>query len=139
MVSDRKLHANRLNAQHSTGPRTKEGKARSSRNASTHGLFCKELLLPYEHKELFHVLRNSLLMSLSPQNVLELSLVDDIVIARWKLIRLQNAERVLHMNFSDQLHKQSHVPPKSHRPAEAPPVPDSPGFRTQAYALLGHD
>ncbi len=30
--------ANQQNAQHSTGPRTEEGKAKSSRNSSTHGL-----------------------------------------------------------------------------------------------------
>jgi hypothetical protein len=38
-VSAAKLAANRANAQHSTGPRTEEGKARSSRNAVKHGLF----------------------------------------------------------------------------------------------------
>jgi hypothetical protein len=37
-VSPEQLEANRLNAQKSTGPTTQEGKARSSRNSTTHGL-----------------------------------------------------------------------------------------------------
>lgn len=36
--SQRRLAANRANAQRSTGPRTKSGKSKSSRNASCHGL-----------------------------------------------------------------------------------------------------
>lgn len=42
MISERKLLANRANAKKSTGPRTERGKACSSRNAVTHGLFCKK-------------------------------------------------------------------------------------------------
>ncbi len=38
MLSPDKLEANRVNAQHSTGPRTPEDKSRSSRNAVKHGL-----------------------------------------------------------------------------------------------------
>jgi hypothetical protein len=38
MTSDRKLNSNRTNATKSTGPRSKAGKLRSSRNAARHGL-----------------------------------------------------------------------------------------------------
>jgi hypothetical protein len=36
-TSDKKVRANRENARNSTGPRTEEGKRRSSRNAEKHG------------------------------------------------------------------------------------------------------
>ncbi len=42
-ISERKRAANRRNAQKSTGPRTEAGKAKSSRNSYTHGLFSSRL------------------------------------------------------------------------------------------------
>jgi len=43
-ASPRKIEANRRNAQHSTGPKTAEGKAKSSQNAIKHGIFFKQLV-----------------------------------------------------------------------------------------------
>ena len=45
MVSERRLKANRRNAQHSTGPRSPEGKARVRHNALKHGLLAKEAVI----------------------------------------------------------------------------------------------
>src|SRR3974390_2454728 len=54
MSSDAQVVANIENARHSTGPRTEEGKARSSQNALKHGLTSnKSLLLPDEDEEKF--------------------------------------------------------------------------------------
>jgi hypothetical protein len=44
-VSPRKIEANRRNAQRSTGPKTPEGKAKSSQNSITHGIFTKQFLI----------------------------------------------------------------------------------------------
>ncbi len=52
MVSEAKLTANRRNAQRSTGPRTPEGKARSSSNSATHNLRSRKPLelTPEDHR-----------------------------------------------------------------------------------------
>src|SRR5580704_13702448 len=44
-LSERKLAANRRNAQKSTGPKTVLGKNRSRRNATTHGVLARKTLL----------------------------------------------------------------------------------------------
>ena len=43
-VSPQKVAANRANAQHSTGPKTPEGKEKSSRNSLKHGFFARQPL-----------------------------------------------------------------------------------------------
>ncbi|MGB7160525.1 MAG: hypothetical protein WBD40_20840, partial [Tepidisphaeraceae bacterium] len=92
-VSAKQLRANRRNAKRSTGPRTDEGKARSSKNATTHGTFAADLLLPGEDENELVELRRGIYVSLSPQDVLERELVDRVVAAQWRLRRLRGSER----------------------------------------------
>src|SRR5947207_13182787 len=91
-ISEKKRAANRANARKSTGPRTAEGKARASLNAISHGLFCKDLVLPGESQEVLKVLRRLWISSLNPQDIAERSLVDRIVAANWTLPSLQECE-----------------------------------------------
>ena len=98
-MSEKKLAANRANARKSTGPRTAEGKARASLNAISHGLFCKDLVLPGESQEVLKVLRRLWITSLNPQDIAEMWLVDRIVNANWKLRRLQESE--MHFHHAD--------------------------------------
>jgi hypothetical protein len=88
--------ANRANAEISTGPRTAQGKARAARNSTSHGIFCRELLLPHEDQPLLRRIRESFIHRLRPQDALELLLVDRIVQAQWRLNRCQGAERLMH-------------------------------------------
>jgi hypothetical protein len=55
MPSSRKLATNRANAQHSTGPRSREGKARSRVNALKHGLAVSASTIPALAPEIMHL------------------------------------------------------------------------------------
>ena len=92
-VSAKQLRANRRNAQRSTGPRTEEGKAASARNATTHGAFCADLLLPGEDPEELLALKRGIDAALSPRDAIERELADRIAAAQWRLRRLRGAER----------------------------------------------
>src|SRR3954454_20270352 len=94
--SPKQIEANRQNAQKSTGPKTASGKQRSSRNATTHGIYCQHLVLPGESQQLFHTFREAPLLRLSPQDVLELLIGDRIVAAAGKLQRRRAAEPLMH-------------------------------------------
>ena len=66
MITDAKIHANRLNAQRSTGPRTPAGKARVAQNAIRHGILCDQAVLPTEDRRQFEVFRDALVGDLAP-------------------------------------------------------------------------
>lgn len=76
-----------------SGPRTRGGKARSSRNATTHGLLSRDLFLKDERPEEFAALFDGLCAELRPYGTLELTLVERIAVAMWRQRRLLRAER----------------------------------------------
>src|SRR5260370_35153161 len=61
-LSQRKTEANRQNSRASSGPKTLEGKRNSSRNATKHGLFAREVVNIAQGKslKLFHQLNRDL-------------------------------------------------------------------------------
>ncbi len=89
------IEANRQNAKKSTGPKTPQGKARSSQNAIKHGLHSRILVMPDESQADFDELSDGLLRSYGPQNLAEKLIVEQIIIAHWKIRRLQRYERFL--------------------------------------------
>jgi hypothetical protein len=93
--SAQRAAANRLNAQHSTGPRTQEGKERSAQNASTHHAYAADLLQPGEPEPFFHAHREAILERLCPMDAVELCLAERVVSAAWRLRRLQSADHYL--------------------------------------------
>jgi hypothetical protein len=95
-VSRAKLRANRRNAKKSTGPQTEDGKSKASRNSTSHGIFCRDLLMPGEDHKMFFLLRDSYVDTFRPQNPVELHYVDQIFSATWRLRRAQEAEYHLH-------------------------------------------
>ncbi len=83
---------NRANSQHSTGPRTSEGKARSSQNSFKHGLYSKQLVLASEDPAELDQLRASLRAEHQPANTTEEILVNEIAENFWRLRRMRQLE-----------------------------------------------
>ncbi len=92
MTSDAQRAANRRNAQHSTGPKTPEGKAASSLNALRHGLCSKQLILFDEKEEDFDGFLGDLIADYAPADLPEAILVERIAVTHWRLRRVWRAE-----------------------------------------------
>src|SRR5207302_4980619 len=90
--SPERLAANAANAQHSTGPRTPEGRARSSQNARTHGLTARDLVIAPNEREEFEELRNDYQASVQPQDAIQQSEFELLVGAAWNLRRARRKE-----------------------------------------------
>jgi hypothetical protein len=88
--------ASRRNGALSHGATTPEGRARSSQNATKHGLFSPRTVLANESQEAFDHLHHSYLHEWNPQGQSELDLVQDLTIYRWKLTRVRNLEDAAH-------------------------------------------
>ena len=87
MATEKQIAANRRNAQLSTGPRTKQGKAISSQNGLKHGLLAKNIIIPTESKAEFNFHRDEVLSDLKPVGPMESILANRIVELSWRLSR----------------------------------------------------
>ena len=97
-LSAAKVAANRNNSRRSTGPRTKQGKKNSSRNAIKHGLLlAKELLLSSgpgkENEAEFATLHAKLWRFHQPVGYEEERLVDELVSCDWLNKRARRCEK----------------------------------------------
>jgi hypothetical protein len=88
VASARQVAANQKNALRSTGPRTAEGKAISSRNALQHGLTAQSMMLAGEDPLEFEALRQNLIREEQPNGEIQLFLVDSIAMLIWRLRRV---------------------------------------------------
>src|SRR5438477_3366622 len=91
-TSPARLEANAANAQHSTGPRTPEGQARSSQNARTHGLTARDVIVEPHEREEFEELRSDYQTDVQPQGAAQQSLFELLVGAAWNLRRIRRME-----------------------------------------------
>lgn len=95
-VTEKKLAANRRNAQVSTGPKTEEGKNRSRRNSLKHGILTSALLITQgvsaEDPAEFDELLSSLGRDLEPVGALEQILVEKIAKCCWRERRAHRCE-----------------------------------------------
>jgi hypothetical protein len=92
--------ASRQNGARSTGPVTEEGKARSARNATKHGLTGGPVVLPHESQELYDNLKQCLGKTYRAASPAEWNLIDEMAAARWRLSRIETMETaILHEAF----------------------------------------
>jgi hypothetical protein len=92
MASPSQIEANQANSKLSTGPRTPEGKAASSRNAQKHGLRGRQAVVhPGEEAE-YNKMREGLLAQLHPLGPMEEILFEQIVFSSWNLRRCRLLE-----------------------------------------------
>ncbi len=96
MASAAQITANIANAQHSTGPVTGQGKARSSANSIKFGFYSKQavLLTAEDHQE-FQSLTESYKSEFQPQTAIEETLFTQIILTLWNLQRANCLEAKL--------------------------------------------
>ena len=92
MTTAAQKRANKQNAQRSTGPRTDEGKQRTSLNALKHGFRAKDPLIPGENPDHYYRHSAEIEQELQPATPLEETLVDQIVDITWRLKRFARIE-----------------------------------------------
>jgi hypothetical protein len=102
-ISDKQLEANRANATHATGPRTPEGKARSSQNARRHG-FTASTFAVVRLEDLNEVanLLADLTAVYQPVNSQELFALERVALAQQTLLRAARLESGLFTTCLDQ-------------------------------------
>src|SRR5690349_13724321 len=93
MSSKRRLESSRANGCKSHGPKTAEGKARSSRNATRHGFLSSQVVLPNESEEQFKILFEEYADRFRPQDAAEYGLVEEIAAAYWRTRRAWAIEK----------------------------------------------
>ena len=87
-TSPKRLAANRANAARSTGPRTPDGKARSSQNARKHSFHPKNYsLVRLEPTDILVNLRADLVAAYQPVNSQELFALERVALAQLSLLR----------------------------------------------------
>jgi hypothetical protein len=143
--TEAQMNANRRNAQKSTGPRTPEGRAASSRNRLVHGLRANKHLLLDEDPEEFLILLKDLHDRFRPVGEGEEELVMRIASSQWRLHRTLPMEAGIYrerlqsvaaedFELKRQLvnHKRNHQLNPEHVPP-APAPPDAGDRLTRAF------
>jgi hypothetical protein len=90
----KRAEINRQNAQKSTGPRTEEGKAASSKNRLAHRLCSSSLILHGESQADFEELRLQIHATYAPATPEETQFTDQLVEATWRLHRARRVETI---------------------------------------------
>ena len=103
IISEKQQQANRQNAQHSTGPKTPEGKAAIRFNALTYGLRTRATILPDENCADYSQLWDELDADWQPQTRTERCYLETMVTSQWLLRRVAESEQKIyaHIDFGE--------------------------------------
>jgi len=103
MTSHARIEANRANAQLSTGPRTSEGKARSSQNATRHGFTSRRITILPEEQPVYDEMLAQYQAELKPEGILEFDFFHQLLRASWDMRRASILEAELVVDDTDPL------------------------------------
>ncbi len=96
MPTQLKSETARVNGAKSHGPKTAEGREKSSANAFKHGLSARNIVvLECENEDDFWTVHNEQMEIHHPATPAEKDLVDQMVAARWRMRRLRSIESAL--------------------------------------------
>lgn len=98
IATQKQVKANRLNAQHSSGPKTIKGKVTVAQNALKHGIFSKQLVLDDESEEEFEKVREAFHEQFKPEGFLEMLFWERALSAIWRLSRIGKIESLIIKN-----------------------------------------
>ena len=97
IISEKQQQANRQNAQHSTGPKTPEGKAAIRFNALTYGLRTRATIIPDEDAADYSRLWDEMEADWQPQNRTERCYLETMVTSQWLLARVAASEQKVYL------------------------------------------
>jgi len=115
IISQRKIEANRRNAEKSTGPKTTEGKAKSAMNSIKYGIYSNKYLIKDESYEEFDNYRRKILKCLNPTNPVLFDMATHVVSNGWEYQRCTLLESKILNSKSlkhDAEHKENNKEPK---------------------------
>jgi hypothetical protein len=92
MTTPSRIEINRANSQHSTGPKTPEGKKQSSLNALRHGLTGQIVVMPNEDLQAYQLHLEAFTDEYNPKGVTEANLVQVLADTFWRLNRVAALE-----------------------------------------------
>lgn len=95
MRTIKSLISSRINGAKSRGPKSPEGKRRSSLNATRHGLLAKGIVLQNESEQTFAILVAQHILKLNPTDDVEQCAIEEMVASIWRLRRLWAIEKRL--------------------------------------------
>ncbi|WP_321472355.1 SEC-C domain-containing protein [uncultured Paludibaculum sp.] len=95
MATAAQVTANRANAQHSTGPRSEQGEARSAQNNLRYGFRSQSVLLPGDDPAEYEELLDELTTHFDVQDLSDQRYVREMADAEWRLRRVRAHQEVL--------------------------------------------